>query len=124
VRCLILIALQAMVQLAHLMALKVPYPVLSLHCLQSYLWLEVADCRDDKHYKIDDDDVEEEDDEEEDSAHDNAGKKNSFFRHSRKDAEDTALGDNYVQHNSDDDYLGQWFWEKDQFLLRSILHWW
>ncbi len=104
-KCLILIALQAVVQLAHLMALKVPYPVLSLHCLQSYLWLEVVDCRDDKHYKIEDDDVEEVDDEEEDSAHDNADKKNSFFRHNRKDAGDTdALDDNYVQHNSDDDY--------------------
>lgn len=108
-----------MVQLAHLISLK----ILSLHYLQSYLGLEVAHCHDDKHYKIDDgDDVEEED-----SAHDNAeDKKNSFFRHSRKGAGDTdALGDNCVQHNSDDDYLGQWFWQKYQLLLRSILHcWW
>lgn len=120
-RCLIRIALQAKVQLTHLMTLKIPFPVLSLHYLQSYLRPEAVHCHDDKHYKIDDDD----DVEEEDSAQDNEDKKNSFFRHSRKGAGDTdALGDNCVQHNSDDDSLVQWCWQKYQLLLRSILQCW
>mmetsp|Transcript_30963 Transcript_30963/g.46188 ORF Transcript_30963/g.46188 Transcript_30963/m.46188 type:complete len:87 (-) Transcript_30963:786-1046(-) len=86
--------------MAQLMTLKIYHPLLSWHCLQSYLRQEVAHCHDDKGYKIDD---------EEDSAHDNADKTNSFFRHSRKGAGDTgALGDNYV-HSSDDDYLGHCF---------------
>mmetsp|Transcript_8566 Transcript_8566/g.14067 ORF Transcript_8566/g.14067 Transcript_8566/m.14067 type:complete len:84 (+) Transcript_8566:1493-1744(+) len=83
--------------MAQLMTLKNPHSLLSLHYLQSFLRPKLVHCFDDKFYKIEDD------------AHYNADKMNSFFRHSRKGAEDTdAPGDNYVR-SSDDDYLGQCF---------------